>query len=1714
VETLRRERITILQVVPSLLRLLAEQPGLEDCRSLRLLFCGGEPLPREVVERFRARLPVAVYNLYGPTEATIDATCGACAPGEGATVPLGEPIDGVRVVRAETLWRRAPAGAPGELLIGGAGLARGYLGRPALTAERFVPDAFAGEAGARLYRTGDLARELAGGGLEFAGRLDHQVKVRGFRLELGEIEAALAAHPAVREAVVVARESGSGEKKLVAYVVAMETEERPARWPGATAELRAHLAQRLPDYMVPAAFVLLPGLPLSPNGKVDRAALPAPAGVRAAELPYLPPRTPTEERLAAIWAPLLGAERVGVDDDFLALGGHSLAATRMISRVREAFGVELALATVFERPTLPELAAEIDRRAGAGEPAAEAIVALPRGADFPLSFSQERIWFLEQLDPSLRAYQFQTMLRLQGRLDVPALAAALAGLVRRHEIFRTTFPEAHGRPVQRLHPAWEPPLPVVDLAALPAERRAGEIERRVWDATQQPFDLTRLPLVRWTLLCVAPEEHLWVHVEHHLLHDGWSLNLLLEELALAYGAYAAGRALALAAPAVQLADFAAWQRRWAQGPEAARQLAFWQRTLAGRTRPLDLPADRPRPPRQSFRGRVLRTELDAPLADALRAASRRQGVSLFMTLEAAFAALCARLAEEEHPNVGSAVANRRRPETERMIGMIVNNLVLAHDLAGDPTVAEHLARTRRLCLDADAHQDLPFDHVVQAVRPPRDLSRNPLFQVSFSFHDSPLAELVFPGLRAELIEGVSNGSAKFDLNVVCIPRREQRRGRPGAAEGGITVLWEHATDLFETATIERMAERWQALLEGFVESPEARLAELPLLTAAERGQIAAVGEELAALADAAAARWAPVHRLIAARAARAPEAPAIGGSDRWLTYGELLTGTRRMAGRLRALGVGPESLVGVCLERRPELGPALLGVLEAGAAYLPLDPALPAARLRTMLRDAGAAVLVTEERLARLAAEIAPGLPQVLVDAESLDGEDADAVEAAPVHPDAAAYAVYTSGSTGTPKGVLVPHRGLANHALAAARAFALGPADRALQFAALGFDVLAEELFPTWLAGGAAVLRPPDGAGSVAELVELFRRERITVANLPAPLWHQWVAELDGGRHRPPPDLRLVVVGSDAVLAERLAVWRRRVGTRVRWLNAYGPSEATVTATFHEPRAGDPPAAGPAVPIGRPIAGTGVLLLAADGAPAPPGEAGEIALAGAGLARGYLGRPDLTAERFVPHPLAAEGGERLYRTGDRGRFLPDGALEFLGRLDDQVKVRGVRVEPREVEAALAACPGVREAAVLPRELHPGERQLVAWVAAAAGTTVAELRRQLRRTLPAAMVPAAWVLLDALPKGPAGKVDRAALPPPAPAAADGDEPAAAGGAVEEVLAGVWAELLDLPRVQPEDDFFELGGHSLAAGRMLALVREACGVELPARALFAAPTLAAFAAAVERARRQGAGDAPTLVRLSRDPAGGGCFPLTFAQEGVWFLQQLAPGNLAYNTQITLRFRGALDAAALERALREMLRRHEVFRTAFLTEEDEEGGVRPVQRVQPPDHPAARLRLPVVDLSALPPPLLAAEAERLIAGECARPFDVARPPLARWGLLRRGARDHQLTMVEHHFVHDGWSLALFLRELAALYGAFAAGGPSPLAEPAVQLGDVAAWQRTWLRGGVLDRRLSYWRERLAGAPRVLELPADRPRPPRPSFRGRTQVLVLPPELVAEA
>ncbi|HXO20610.1 MAG TPA: amino acid adenylation domain-containing protein, partial [Thermoanaerobaculia bacterium] len=1021
--------------------------------------------------------------------------------------------------------------------------------------------------------------------------------------------------------------------------------------------------------------------------------------------------TPAEETLAAIWGEVLALPRVGAGDSFFDLGGHSLLATQVISRVRDRLAVELALADLFEHPTLGALARRVEEKGRDRRAAADPILPVPRRGDLPLSFSQERIWFLQQLDPAIRSYQFQAKIRFAGRLDVTALDAALSEVVRRHEIFRTTFLTGEGgRPAQRFHAVWPGGavrMPLVDLSGLPAAAREAEAEARMGDEFARPFDVARLPLARWTILRLGALDHLWVHVEHHLVHDGWSFNVLLEEMAALYRAAVEGSPSPLPELAVQFADFAVWQRRWAASEAAAAQLAFWKRTLAGRPAALELPTDRPWPKRQSFRGRVARAELPEPLAQALRAAGRRLGLSLFMILEAAFAALMGRYSGQEQVNVGSAVANRRRRETETMIGMVVDNLVLANDLAGDPTAAEHLGRVRRLCLAAGAHQEVPFDLVVEALAPPRDLSRNPLFQVSFSFHDSPLGELVFPGAAARLTEALSNGSAKFALNVICIPRAEQRVGRQrspaavsrAAAAGGITVVWEYATDLFDAATIDRMLGHYRTLLAALAEEERLgrRLSELPLLTAPEREQLRDWNRTAAAF------DLTPVHQQVAAGAAASPGALAVArGGEGW-TYGELQARASGIARRLRALGVGREGVIAICLPRSPEMVMAMLAALEAGAAYLPLDPAHPAERRALTVTDAGATVVLTDEAHK---ADFA-GCGTAVFTLDDLDGvaipERSDAPE--PALSDQLAYVIYTSGSTGRPKGVEVTHGGLANLVAWHRRTYGVTAADRATQLASPAFDASGWEIWP-YLAAGASLHLPDDDVrASPRRLLAWLAAEGITLSFLPTPLAEAVLDEAtDDPSHREGDlTLRALLTGGDRlrrVPPERLPF---------RLVNHYGPTEGTVVSTWAEVAGGE---AERLPPIGRPIANVRVHLADRHLRQAPAGVPGELLVGGAGLARGYRGAPDLTAERFVPDPWSAERGARLYRTGDLARYLPDGAVEFLGRIDFQVKVRGFRVELQEIEAALLRHPAVREAVVVARPLEgtSAEASLVAYL--------------------------------------------------------------------------------------------------------------------------------------------------------------------------------------------------------------------------------------------------------------------------------------------------------------------------------------------------------------------------------------------------------------------
>ncbi|HEY2292123.1 MAG TPA: amino acid adenylation domain-containing protein, partial [Thermoanaerobaculia bacterium] len=1659
------DAVTLITTVPSLMAELVRSGGVPA--SVRVLGLGGEPLRRRLVQGIEESVPAArVLNLYGPSEDTTYSTCEEVPLGVDDEPAIGRPLPGTRAHVLDGHLQPVPVGVTGELYLGGAGLARGYLDRPELTASRFLPDPFDARQGERLYATGDLVRRLPDGRLTCLGRRDHQVKVHGLRIELGEIEMLLERHPAVREAVVVAREEGAGgDCRLVAYVAL----DRAAVTPE---ELREYLGRTLPQPMVPTAFVLLPELPRHPNGKLDRAALPAPGGKGETGSVSVPPRGREEERLARIWADVLDVERIGVDDNFFALGGHSLLATRLLSRVREEFGAELTLRGFFAAPTVAGLA---QRLQGARQSPAPPIRPLPRQEDPPLSFAQERLWFLDRLEPGSATYNIAAAQNLRGALRPALLAAALNEVVRRHEALRTTFVladgTADGQPRQRVAPHLHLDLPLIDLRALPPALREPASRGLAAEWGEQPFDLAAGPLLRAALLRLGDEEgeeeeHAVLLSMHHIVTDGWSLQVLLRELTSLYATGVAGRPSPLPELPVQYADFAVWQRRWLSGEALAGQLSYWRRQLGGAPA-LELPSDRPAPKVRSPRGASLPVTFPPELARGLQELAKRGGGTLFMAVLAGFTALLSRYTGQDDICVGSPVANRNRAETESLIGFFVNTLVLRTDLTGDPDAGELLRRAREVALDAYAHQDLPFEKLVAELAPDRDLSRPPLFRVLLALMDTPPAPAL-PGVVAAPLP-VDNRTAKFDLTLSLVP-----------AGDGLDGWLEYSTELFDAVTVRRLLAHLERLLAGLAdpEARETRLSTLPLLAPAERLQLLAEWNDTGA----APAPAVCLHQLFEAQAARTPEAVALVSPDgRRLSYRELDAQAEALVRRLRRLGVGPEVLAGVLIDRTVELVVALLAVLKAGGAYVPIDPAYPRQRVATLLASSRAAVLLTRRSLlAEFAASLPPAAVPLFVDEVEETGETSTP-SFRPPRPGNLAYVIYTSGSTGEPKGVAIEHRSAVAFARWAREVYT--PEERAgiLGSTSVCFDISIMEIFVTLAWGGKILL-----AENALALPTLPARDEVTMINaVPSAM-----AELvrDG---RLPGSVRVVNVGGEAVKGSLVRrIYEQSRAARV--VDVYGPSEDTTYSTTSEiPRDVDTPA------VGRPIRGSRAHVLDAGLRPVPIGVAGAVYLAGDGLARGYLGRPALTAERFIPDPYG-EPGARLYRVGDLARYRTDGELEYLGRIDHQVKVRGFRIEPGEIEAALASHPGVEAVAVGAHEAEPGDLRLVAYVVLRPGCepAVDELRGRVAERLPAYMVPAAFVALAALPLTTSGKVDRRTLPAPdwtrgAPAAT-----AAPGNPIEELLVQLWVELLGLEpgRVALDDDFFALGGHSLLATRLLSRVREDLRVELPLRSLFEARTPAALARLV-LAVREGL-QAPPIRPVPRT----GPLPLSFAQERLWFLDQLEPSGAAYHIATTERLRGPLDTRALAATLDEIVRRHEPLRTTFATES---GG--PVQRIAPP-RPAPP---PVIDLRGLAPDARGHEAERLADDESRRGFDLARGPLLRTALLRLAGEEHWLLLTLHHIVADGWSIGVFIRELSALYAAFAAGHPTPLPELPVQYADVAVWQRQRFSGEALAAQLAYWRRQLDGAA-ALDLPTDRPAPEVRAGRGATLRFTLPPAL----
>ena len=1447
------------------------------CASLRRVFTSGEALSPGLVRLFHERLPgVELHNLYGPTETAIEVTAWSSPAGTpAANVPIGRPIANTRIYILDRFREPVPIGEPGEIHIGGVQVGRGYLNRPELTAERFIANPFV--AGERLYRTGDLGRFRPDGTIDYLGRNDFQVKIRGFRIELGEIEARLAEHRGVREAFVLAREDAPGDSRLVAYYTT------PADGAALGAEaLRAHLAASLPEYMVPAAYVRLEALPLNANGKLDRSALPAPDRNAFAAPGYEPPQGKTEETLAGIWAALLRVERVGRHDNFFELGGHSLLGVRMLSRLRQALSADLPLADLFARPTLAGFSAAAEAGARSPLPAIE-----PAGrADAPpLSFAQQRLWFLAQIDGVSQAYHIPLNVRLKGELHKHALRRALDRLVARHEALRTTFVAAGGQAVQRIGP------PDIGFALeehdLAGERDPeGALQRLVAEESAGAFDLERGPLARGRLIRLGDRDHALMITLHHIVSDGWSMGVLNRELSALYAAFSGGRADPLPDLAIQYADYAVWQRRWLSEAMRREQADYWRRTLAGAPAVLDLPLDRPRPSKQDYAGAALRLEFDERLTAALKALSLRRGTTLFMTMLAGWAALLSRLSGQEDVVIGAAVANRGRVEIEPLIGFFVNSLALRVDLSGDPSVGELLDRVKTRVLDARRHEDLPFEHVVEIVRPPRSLAYEPIFQTMFAWQNHDEEPLELPGLTTIPL-GAPRLHAKCDLTLSL-----------GEAGGRIVGDLEYSTALFDRETIERHGGYLCRLLEAMAADETQAVDRLPLLGEAERHRL--LVEWNATETDI--PQHTGVHELVEAQAARTPQACAVVHDDRRLTYAELDASANRLARRLRALGVRPDDRVAIALERSIGLVVAQLAILKCGAAYVPLDQTAPPQRQAFMINDCGARVVLTGG--GAIAPEI-DGVTPIDIDHDTPGGPDGRDWESS-VAGEATAYVIYTSGSSGEPKGVLTPHRAIVR--LAVNNGYAdFQSTDRVAFASNPAFDASTMEVWATLLNGGAVVIVDQATLLDPQQFGRWLERHAITVLWLTAGLFHQYADALAAPFAR----LRILMTGGD-VVDPRVAARVLERSPPQRLLNGYGPTETTTFAATYQIREVAPSAT--SIPIGRPIANTRIYIVDKYREPVPIGAAGEILIGGQGVASGYLNRPELTAERFIASPFVA--GERLYRTGDLGRFRADGTIEFLGRNDFQVKIRGFRIELGEIEARLAEHPGVREAIVLAREDAPGDKRLVAYITPRADTPPPEaetLRAHLSASLPDYMIPAAYVRLETLPLTANGKLDRQALPAPDSSAfgARGYEPPV--GDVEERLARIVADLLGLERVGRRESFFDLGGHSLLAIRLLSRIGATFKTNLPLSTVFHSPTIAALAQLLQTQT------APpkwfSLIPIQR----GDSRPPLFCIEitGVEFFEVIGADQPVYNLRFGV---GSLPGSVLRLPMIEALATH--------------------------------------------------------------------------------------------------------------------------------------------------------------------------------------------------
>ncbi|KAA8555417.1 non-ribosomal peptide synthetase [Pseudomonas marginalis] len=1607
--------VTTLHFVPPLLQLFIDEPLVPECTSLRRLFSGGEALPAELRNRVLAQLPaVQLHNRYGPTETAINVTHWHCTADDGERSPIGRPLGNVICRVLDEQLNPLPAGVPGELCIGGIGLARGYLGRAGLTAERFVADPL-GEAGARLYRSGDRARWSADGVLEYLGRLDQQVKLRGFRVEPEEIEARLLALDGVAQAVVLVRDA-----QLIGYYTAHAALDEQ--------DVKAALAAELPEYMVPAQLMRLDAMPLSPSGKLDRRALPAPVWQTRE---HIEPETPLQQQIAAIWREVLGLAAIGLRDDFFALGGHSLLATQIISRTRQACDVELPLRTLFEASELGAFAEQVGLIQASGQRNQQtAIATVDRSLPVPLSYSQQRMWFLWQMEPDSPAYNVGGMARLRGVLDVGRFEAALQALVMRHETLRTTFPSVDGVAYQKVSAQTGLRMDWQDMSALNEGEREQRLQRLADHEAHTPFNLETGPLLRACLVKAGEREHYLVLTLHHIVTEGWAMDIFARELSALYEAFIDERLSPLAPLPVQYLDYSVWQRQWLESGERQRQLDYWTAQLGNEHPLLELPGDRPRPPVQSHRGELYRFDLSDDLAARVRAFNAERGLTLFMTMTATLAVLLYRYSGQTDLRIGAPVANRIRPESEGLIGAFLNTQVLRCQLTGQMSVAELFEQVRHTVIEGQSHQDLPFDHLVEALQPPRSAAYNPLFQVMCNVQRWEFQQSrQLAGMTVEYLANDARAT-KFDLNLE-VTDLDHRLG----------CCLTYSTDLFDEPRIARMAEHWRNLLEALIANPQQRLSELPLLSATEQRALQdSLGVE------------AGEHRLdqclqqlFSQQALKRGDAPALTFAGVTLTYAELDARANRLAWMLRERGVGPQVRVGLALPRSLEMVIGLLAILKAGGAYVPLDPEYPLDRLHYMIEDSGIGLLLSDAAMFDALGELPASVACWCLEDDLPVLANYPAGELPFISlPQHQAYLIYTSGSTGKPKGVVVSHGEIAMHCQAVIERFGMRPDDCELHFYSINFDAATERLLVPLLSGAQVVLRA-QGQWDAEEICGLIRTHRINILGF-TPSYGSQLAQWLATQHQTLP-VRMCITGGEALTGEHLQRIRAAFQPEV-FFNAYGPTETVVMPLASlAPQQLEEGAA--SVPIGSIIGDRVAYILDADLALVPQGATGELYVGGAGLAQGYHERPGMTAERFVADPFARQGG-RLYRTGDLVRQRADGLVEYLGRIDHQVKIRGFRIELGEIETRLLEHAAVREAVVLALD-SPSGRQLVAYLVSDAdhGTLREALKAHLKAQLPDYMVPAHLIVLDSMPLTANGKLDRRALPQPDPEA-NRQQYVAPRNELESTLAAIWCAVLNVQQVGLDDNFFELGGDSILSIQVVSRARQA-GIHFSPRDLFQHQTVQTLAGVATRSEQVSA-EQGVLTGAS------GLTPIQH-----WFFDTDIPARQHWNQALVLKPLQLLEPHRLEQALLAVLEHHDALRLSF-TRRDAQWH-------------AEHLAVPKGGV------LMQAQVRDMqqctaLFTDTQRSLDLEHGPLVRALLVDGPQGQQRLLIAIHHLVVDGVSWRVLLEDLQNVYRQLSDGQSVSLPAKTSALRDWAARLQAYAGSESLREELSLWQDRLAG------------------------------------